>query len=137
MPIFTSESQGGSSVDQRDYYRERYDASQEDWQRRSFEMIIKFIDRLESDFPKTSIWLLTSHDRLVLMDSPKFDEGAWLVTLEKVLISEFHFRYRMIEHPIPNARVQFIARGLEEALARLRVAMCECGGWTDSGDLAC
>jgi hypothetical protein len=135
MPVFTSNSQGGETADQRDYYRDRIRHTDEDWRKRSFNSIIEFIDRLEADFPRTEIWLLTSHDRLVLMDAPEYDAGDWLVTVEKVLITEFHFRYKMPKPPIPNAGVQFIARGVDEAVTRLKIAMKESGGWSHSPDL--
>ena len=135
MPVFTSNSQGGESVDQRDYYRSRIQDTEEDWRKRSFASIIEFIDRLEAAFPETNIWLLTSHDRLVLMDSPEYDAGDWLVSIEKVNITEFHFRYKMPNPPIPHAGVQFIARGVDEAIARVKIAIRESEGWTDSQDL--
>ena len=135
MPVYTSNSQGGEKVDQRDYYRDRIRETDEDWRKRSFNSIIDFIDRIAAEFPRTDIWLLTSHDRLVLMDVPEYDAGDWLVTLEKVLITEFHFRYKIPCPPIPSAGVQFIARGVDEAVARLKIAMKESGGWSGSPDL--
>jgi hypothetical protein len=135
MPVFTSDSQGGESADQRDYYRGRIEDTDEDWRKRSFTSIIEFIDRLEAEFPHTDIWLLTSHDRLVLMDAVEYDSGDWLVSIEKVMITEFHFRYKMPDPPIPNAGVQFIARGVDEAITRVKIAMRESGGWEGSPDL--
>jgi hypothetical protein len=100
--------------------------------------MILLIDRLEIEFSETDIWLLTSHDRLVLMDSPTYDGGDWLVIVHSILGEEHNISYRMPHSvsPFPRgAEVHATARGLVEAVAFVRIAMRESGGWPTSTEL--
>jgi hypothetical protein len=100
--------------------------------------MIELIDRLDSDFPSTDIWLLTSHYRLILMDSATYDGGTWLVTVQSILGDEYSLSYRMPDtlSPFPRgAEVHATARGIDEALAFIRIAMRESGGWPTSREL--
>ncbi len=137
MPLHTSHSQGGETVDQRDHFRGRDTVSPV--MRDGHAAMILLIDRLEIEFPAIDICLLTSHDRLVLMDSPTYDGGDWLVIVHSILGEEHHISYRM-PHSVSRfprgAEVHATARGLEEAVAFVRIAMRESGNWSTSTELS-
>lgn len=135
MPVISSNSQGGASVDQRDFYRKAIETEESEVQRESHTRMISLIDRIDAEFPETEIWVLTSHYRLVLMDVPQYDLGDWLVIVERILGFEYDFSYRLLNPPFPGARVHGVARELEEAVRLIKVAMRESGGWTASKEL--
>jgi hypothetical protein len=100
--------------------------------------MVRLIDRLDSEFRTTPIWLLTSHHHLVLMDSPTYDGGDWLVSIRSIVGDEHFLSYRMPEHLCPFSRpasVETTAVGLDQAIAFIRIAMKASGGWTDSPEL--
>ena len=134
MPVVTSDSQGGSEVDQRDFFREEIKTGTNEMRRESCRRMVALIDRIDAEFPDTTIWLLTSHHRLVLMDSPVY-ETDWLVIIESILANEYYFSYRLVDPPFPGARVHGVAREIEEAMRLIKLAMRESGGWIMSKEL--
>jgi hypothetical protein len=138
MPIHTSQSQGGESVDRRDFYRRIAESSDSTVSTSSAEAMIRLIDRLDVEFPTTDIWLLTSHYSLILMDVPTFDAGDWLVTVQGVFGDEHLLSYKMPDAVSPFPRgteVHTTAIGIEQTIAFIRTAMRESGGWINSTEL--
>jgi hypothetical protein len=138
MPIHTSQSQGGDTVDRRDFYRRIAATASSSVDSAGAEAMIRLIDRLDSEFPTTDIWLLTSHYTLVLMDVPTYDEGEWLVSIQTILGDEHYLSYRMPQgvSPFPRAtEVHTTAIGLDQAIAFIRIAMIASGGWGSSTEL--
>ena len=64
MPVHTSRSQGGEAYDQRDYYREMASTASSPVIANGYLAMVRLIDRIDSEFRTTPIWLLTSHDHL-------------------------------------------------------------------------
>ena len=80
MPVRCSESQGGG--DGRNltgFYTPEPDALPGTV--KGFAAMRRLIERLCDELVHTDVWLLTSHDRLVLMDSEEYDEGDWHVMI--------------------------------------------------------
>ncbi len=138
MPVHTSRSQGGDACDQRDFYREMASTASSPVIAAGYLAMVRLIDRLDSEFRTTPIWLLTSHHHLVLMDSPTYDGGDCLVSIRSIVGDEHFLSYRMPEHLCPFSRpasVETTAVGLDQAIAFIRIAMKASGGWTDSPEL--
>jgi hypothetical protein len=138
MPIHTSQSQGGEAVDRRDFYRRIVESSDSSVGAAGAQAMIRLIDRLDAEFPHTDIWLLTSHHHLVLMDASTWDAGDWLVTVQGVLGDEHYLSYRMPAAVSPCPRgteVHTTAIGIDQAVAFIKMAMRESGGWINSSEL--
>jgi hypothetical protein len=138
MPIHTSQSQGGEAVDRRDFYRRIIESSDSSVSTSGAQAMIGLIDRLDVEFPSTDIWLLTSHQSLILMDASAYDAGDSLVTVQGVLGDEHYLSYRMPDEasPFPRmAEVHTSAIGIDQAIAFIRIAMRESGGWINSTEL--
>jgi hypothetical protein len=138
MPVHTSRSQGGEAYDQRDFYREMASSAPSPVLATGYLAMVNLIDRLDSEFRTTIIWLLTSHHHLVLMDAPAYDDGEWLVSIRSIVGQEHFLSYRMPAEicPFPRpASVEVTALGLDQAIAFLRIAMKESGGWAGSTEL--
>jgi hypothetical protein len=138
MPVYTSRSQGGDAYDQRDFYREMAATASSPVIANGYLDMVGLIDRINEEFITTPIWLLTSHHHLVLMDSPDYDGGDWLVSVRSIVGQEYFLTYRMPDHICPFSRstsVETSALGLEQAIQYIRIAMKASGGWTDSPEL--
>jgi len=135
MPIFRSKPQGGGAgLNLREFYTPEEDTR--DDLRESYASMRSFIERLDAEFKETEIWLITSHDRLVLMDVPEYDQGDWHVTIS-ALGEEFSISYLLpeIDSPLPYSEVQATAHGLDAAFRYAVVAMANTGGWNQSQEL--
>jgi hypothetical protein len=138
MPVYTSRSQGGDQCDQRDFYREMAESAPSPILSDGYLAMVRLIDRLDSEFAATNIWLLTSHHHLVLMDSPTYDGGEWLVSVRSIVGQEYFLSYRMPDQicPFPrNTSVETTAVGLDQAIAFIKIAMRASGGWPDSTEI--
>jgi len=138
MPVHTSQSQGGEAVDRQDFYRQIVESSDSSVSTSGAEAMIRLIERLDVEFPTTDIWLLTSHQHLVLMDVSTYDAGDWLVTVQGVLGDEHFLSYRMPDAVSPFPRgteVHTTAIGIDQAITFIRIAMRGSGGWINSTEL--
>jgi len=97
--------------------------------------MLEFIGLINEMFPKTTIWGLTSHARLVLQTADQWD-AEWFVIV-KSLGNEFEFNYLMPDDTKPwaGARVTGGTRSLADARLYLLIAMRESGGWEDNEEL--
>lgn len=132
-------SQGGEACDQRDFYRQIASSASSPVVTDGAAAMIQLIDRLDAEFRTTAIWLLTSHHHLVLMDSPTYDGGDWLVFIRGIIGAEYRVSYRMPSDisPFPRAtEVHTTAIGLDQAIAFIKIAMRKAGGWPDSTELS-
>ena len=97
--------------------------------------MLELIGLINELFPQTTIWGLTSHSRLVLQASDKWD-SEWFVII-KSLGNEFEFQYLMPHYKSPweDAFVKGVTRSLSGAKKYLLIAMKESGGWADNHEL--
>lgn len=97
--------------------------------------MLEFIRLINELFPQTTIWGLTSHSRLVLQASDKWD-SEWFVII-KSLGNEFQFQYLMPHYKSPweDAFVKGVTRSLSGAKKYLLIAMKESGGWANNHEL--
>ena len=133
MTVRTSITQG---TDVRDHYRIEPDASH--FIRASRTAMIQLIDRIESEFRRTDVWLMTSHDRLVLMNKPACDGAPWHVMVASIIGQDHEICHRIpaAKSPYPNgAWVHANARNSDEAVQYLKIAMRESEGWPPGPEL--
>jgi len=92
--------------------------------------MLDLIDLINETFPKTQIWGLTSHDRLVLLTEDNWDSN-WYVIIENIGNNEYYFEYLIPENksPWPNGIVKGVAQSLKEAKKYLGISMKESEGW--------
>ena len=138
MAVRTSESHGGDAVDKRDFYRRIIESSSSPDSAKSAQGMIRLIDHLDAEFPVTDIWLLTSHNHLVLMDAPTYDGGEWLVTIQGILGAEHLLSYAMPARESAfsqPAEVHTSAMEIEQAIEFIKIAMRSSGGWPGSPEL--
>jgi len=97
--------------------------------------MLKFIEMVDSIFPDTKIWALTSIQRLVLQTKDDW-QSDWFIIIG-CLGNEYYIEYLIPENkkPWPDAYVRGVAIGLEEAKKYLLIAMNECGGWEGNSEL--
>lgn len=131
MPLLRSESQGGGPgrlVKQ--HYEDTPSAPA--YVRESLMTMTRFLDLLNSAIGEEKVWLLTSHDVLLLMADPLYDQGPWYVS-----ISAFQNQYtvtyvmRKTEAPFPDAKVSGTTLSVEEAIRFTLLAMKLSDGWKD------
>ncbi|NNV57989.1 hypothetical protein [Limnovirga soli] len=106
------------------YFKERY---------------IRLIDLtrlINSMFPDTVIWALTSIERLVLMNEDDY-RSNWYVIIANGSSTEFYFEYLIPEEKSPweNAYIKGVAKSLDEAKVYLIKSMHGCNGWSESEEL--
>lgn len=99
------------------------------------EQMLCFIKLINELFPKTQLFGVTSHFRLVVQreDSTELD---WFIIVS-ALAGDFYFEYLMPERKAPwrKAYVGGVANSLEEAKEYLLIAMKECEAWKDNAEL--
>ena len=132
MPLVRSESQGAPLLD---HYKDSDTYS--DWVLEMNAAMRSLIPALDARLPSTAAWGLTSHNSLLLMSVPKHDAGESHVTVEHYQHGYFRLGYRPPSGllPFPDAYVQFSAKGVEEAVDKILMAMAASNGWPDSTDL--
>lgn len=105
--------------------------------------MLPFIAAVNTLFQETTLYGLTSHDRLAIQnakagaaDSPT---STWLIIVSGSSSPgcyEIQYLIPEAQSPWPAARVHGGAANLGEALQYLLIAMRECGGWADNPELA-
>jgi hypothetical protein len=116
-------------------YLEFLNESNDNFHIDNYSNYIDLINLINSLFQETNIWCLTSHRRLVLMNTDDW-QSNWFVIIA-VSSSEFYFEYLIPTEVSPwkNAYVKGVAKSLEEAKIYLLTSMKESQGWKDSIEL--
>lgn len=132
MPLVRSESQGGNILDH--YCDNESDSEQI---RKWYAAMRDLIPKLDAELPNTDVWVLTSHDSLCLMSVSEYEAGDHHVIIEHYYDGCFRMSYHPPEGelPVSGSHVTFMAIGVPEALARIKIAMAASKGWPDSPDL--
>lgn len=135
MPLRRSESQGGGDIEAvLRHYRDLKD--DEDYIKERNSQMRSLLKRLNDELPATTAWGLTSHDTLWLMSNPQYYGGPRYVGIDSY-VTTFQVTYRPPdgELPIPDSEVVFRVVSIDDASARIRLAMLFTGGWPQSPDL--
>jgi hypothetical protein len=95
--------------------------------------LVQFINEI---FKDTSIWGLTSHDRLVLQNADDW-ESPWYVIVANIGTKEYYFEYLLPtdKQPWEIAYVRGQANTFDEAKRYLLIAMNESEGWANNNEL--
>ena len=136
MPLRRSESQGGGDIEAvLRLYRGR-DGDPDYINERNSRMR-SLLKRLNDELPETTVWGLTSLDRLWLMSNPQYDGGPCYVGIDSMCDTTFQVTYSPPdgELPIPNSEVVFRVVSIHDASEQIRFAMFLTGGWPQSLDL--
>ncbi|MGB0932275.1 MAG: hypothetical protein ACPGVB_15955 [Chitinophagales bacterium] len=138
MPITHTEYQTKETL--YDFY-ESHSKESSQQHREAAKNMIKVLGLLNHLFPKTLLFGMTSHLRLVLMPSePTETDDMWKVIIENIGLEDYYYiQYRLPKElePWENA---WVTRGIQNtSFADLEkyilTAMDESGGWTDNEEL--
>ena len=93
------------------------------------EMMLQLLPKLEGLADEVPIWGLTSHERLVLLATDDY-RTPWFVMITPHRWEEYDIHYLLpkAEAPWGGARVEGIARDLDQASRMIRIAMQRSGG---------
>ncbi len=96
--------------------------------------MLALISVINELFPKTNLFGMTSHYRLVVLEND--DAFAWFIIISAVA-GQFHFSYLLPQEKAPwqNAYVTGTANSLKEVKRFLLIAMRECKGWESNLEL--
>jgi hypothetical protein len=99
----------------------------------SGQSMLELIKRLNEFFYHETIWCLTSHNQLVLLENDSW-HSPWYVMITCVYSREFHIEYRMPDgfKPWEDALVRGMANSLHRAIEYILIAMRNSGGWQHS-----
>lgn len=99
------------------------------------EQMLHFIKLINGLFPKTQLFGLTSHFRLIIQKEDSPERNGFI--LVSALAGDFYFEYLLPERKAPwkDAYVRGTANSLEEAKHYLLIAMKECEAWKDNAEL--
>lgn len=100
-------------------------------------MMLQLIEVINHLFLQTTIWCLTSHDRLCLIADDDWESERFVIIEPSYYNKKYHFIYFMPKEnrPWDEASVHGIASSLEEAKKYLLIAMRESGGWSTNEEL--
>jgi hypothetical protein len=98
--------------------------------------MLAFLEMINTTFPETQLWGLTSHDRLVLLNNDDAYSNWWVI-ISCMGQKEIYFEYLVPAEkaPWPGATVRGTAGSLAEAKKYLLIAMKESGGWPNNREL--
>lgn len=104
--------------------------------------MLKVLKLINETFRETTIYGLTSHSTLVLLDKDS-SLRPWYVSLNGIQSSpdgernEYHIEYLMPrdKQPWPGAKIKGGATSLEQLRRYIVIAMTESNGWTESEEL--
>ena len=128
MPIIRCKSQKSRSLSE--HYLE-LTVSDDKYSRSAGETMIRWIQRLDNEFPTLNIFALTSVDRLVLMSS-----NDWTADWSVIIIGyegHYHVEYLLPENESPwhNAYVIGNTKDFEEAIEMTKLGMKKSRAWTE------
>lgn len=93
---------------------------------------------LDRSLPETTVWGLTSHDRLLLMSTPEYDRSEHHVQVyhygDQFWVEYFPPKGRL---PVSDSHIAFRASTIPELLPKLLIAMADSNGWPDAPELPC
>ncbi|GAB4030347.1 hypothetical protein [Spirosoma jeollabukense] len=133
MPLLRFSEQARLTVDE--FYQEMASNSSPYYVKVSQHMR-EFVKMVNVAFPQTELWVMTSHDQLILMNRDDY-EADKLIVIHHDGANHYHFEYKIpvSQQPWPDAYVKGYAGSLEEAQQRLIVCMHQSSGWPDSHEL--
>ncbi len=108
----------------------------EEFCKRQYRNLISVIKLIDSLFPQTEIWCLTSIGRLVLMNKNDW-ETPWYVIISNAGTNEYWLEYLVPKEKSPwnEAYIRGSVETLEKVKAYLLIAMKESDGWPESEEL--
>ena len=132
MPITRNKDQKSQSLIE--FYQEAKDIGDE-FSANYGELMLTWINEINSQFKTTEIWGLTSHYRLILQNENDWTSPAFVVLIASY--DEYHLEYLIPEddQPWENACVKGATKSIDTAMEMLKVAMKKSTGWVGSAEL--
>ena len=132
MPLTRSQSQG--KCDLFDHYADS-DEYRDDLRKSNAEMRC-LVTALDQALPKTTVWGLTSHFRLLLMSTPLYDSSEPHVLVYHYC-NQFWVEYYPPDGDLPvhGSHVGFRVNDVTDAVRQILVAMGDSKGWPGSPEL--
>lgn len=132
MPIQRNSQQKSETL--LEFYRELRDSTQPNISRAG-ELMIQWINEINSQFKTTEIWGLTSLYQLILLNQDGIGSPYFVIII--AIGGEFYIEYLSPEskRPLENAYLKETAQTLGEAMKMLKIEMKESKGWPDSTEL--
>lgn len=98
-------------------------------------LMLKWIDRINSEFKETEIWGLISHNHLILQAENDYTSPTYVIL--KTGMEEYHIEYLIPQESEPweNAYIKGATKSLDEAMTMLKTAMRNSKGWNESKEL--
>lgn len=105
------------------------------WYQYTGEQMLNFIQEINILFPTTSLFGLTSHNRLMILNTDSSESESFIIL--SALAGEYYFEYLIPTDLAPwnGAYVRGTAKSTEEAKTFLLIAMRECRGWVGNHEL--